>query len=86
MFDDPNKELRRLQDRLLAAEEQEDETVPVEDDLDEIRAMLEPAEEMPEQENRDLGRKGRIVGILAAVSLELLAVGLVLIWWMLWKQ
>ncbi len=49
MFDDPQKELRRLERQLLAEEEPEDDW---EDDLDEAHRLLgdaEPEEDLPEE-------------------------------------
>lgn len=93
MFDDPKKELRRLQEQLLAAEEEQWET-PEE--------VCEPEEEEPEvtggrflreapgeieEEPEEAPSEGRshIPALVAALLLEVAALFGVLAWWLLWK-
>ena len=82
MFDDPKKELQRLEDQLLAAEEvqwqesweQELEQPP--------EAEADQPEEEPEETNRNSSRAPMLIALL------LIEIGLLfaaLAWWLLWR-
>ena len=98
MFDDPKKELRRLQEQLLAAEEEQWETPEEVYESEEE----EPEEEEPEvtggrflreapgeieEEPEEVPSEGRshIPALVAALLLEVAALFGVLAWWLLWK-
>ena len=93
MFDDPRRELDRLQRELLAEEE-------AEDDLADILALLEEDEpdcrEYREDDDwavyRDYGRRPEekktkekgLRGLVILACLELLGILGILGWWMVW--
>lgn len=89
MFDDPKKELKRLQEQLLAAEEEqweeeifeEPEQIP-----EEAQHFLleepEPVEEEPEEEPV---ARSRVPALVAALLVEVAALLGVLAWWLLWR-
>lgn len=77
MFDDPNKALKDLQDRLLAAEAPEEDLFappPMEPELE-----LEPEESTPTGK-----RQNRVALLVALLLLEVAAMFGVLAWWLLW--
>ena len=81
MFDDPKKELRRLQEQLLAAEEEQWET-----EVTGGRFLREAPGEI-EEEPEEAPSEGRshIPALVAALLLEVAALFGVLAWWLLWK-
>lgn len=93
MFDDPKKELKRLQEQLLAAEE-EQWTVP--EETEEVFEEEEPEasngrflrEEIPPEPVEEEGQtseKSRIPFLVAALLVEVAALLGVLAWWLLWR-
>lgn len=98
MFDNPNQNLKKLQEQLLAAEEpEEDIFAPAReeyepDDLEEYPGEYpeeypeEYAEEDPEEEAdaRERQRKTRQSFLLALLLLEVALLFGVLAWWLLW--
>ena len=86
MFDNPKKELQRLEDQLLAAEEeaweiQEEPTGPEELYPEEEPPIQEPEEEDPPPSKAS----SRIPILVAALLLEIAALFGVLAWWLLWR-
>ena len=90
MFDDPKKELQRLQQQLLASEAQEDdswleelESDPEEDELNQIRMLLGDRERVrmqplpvPEKKEKGIG------GLVALAILETAGILAILGWWL----
>ncbi|MGM9605048.1 MAG: hypothetical protein ACI3XG_08275 [Faecousia sp.] len=98
MFDNPKKELQRLEEQLLAAEEEpwaEPMEAPEEAPAEEPEAggrflrREEPEEQPPrepEDEEETPGRQSNRAPILvAALLLEVAALFGVLAWWLLWR-
>ena len=85
MFDDPKKELRRLEDQLLAAEEPQWE--PQEEELpeEEPGGLFLRQEEPEEEEEAPAPKPSRVPMLLAALLLEIAALFGVLAWWLLWR-
>ena len=91
MFDDPKKELKRLQEQLLAAEEEQWET-PMEPEEPEEEEPEAPGgrflREAPSQEPEEEAlpeQKNRVPFLVAALLLEVAALFGVLAWWLLWR-
>lgn len=100
MFDDPKKELERLQRELLAAEEpeepeytpplswDEEEREPLShsytEDADDSRIWVLPEE--PEEPEEDVPEKKHYVGLKFAIALELLGIAALFWWWYLWLR
>lgn len=93
MFDDPKKELKRLQEQLLAAEEEqweeeifeEPEQIPEEAQhflLEEPEPVEEELEEEPEEEPV---ARSHVPALVAALLVEVAALLGVLAWWLLWR-
>ena len=81
MFDDPKKELRRLEDQLLAAEEPQWE--PQEEE--QPGGLFLRQEEQEEEEEAPAPKPSRVPMLLAALLLEIAALFGVLAWWLLWR-
>lgn len=89
MFDNPNQNLKRLQEQLLAAEEpEEDIFAPAQEEYE-----LDYPEEYPEEysedsedeaDARERQRKTRQSFLLALLLLEVALLFGVLAWWLLW--
>lgn len=82
MFDNPKKELQRLEEQLLAAEQTEQPQAPLEElylPRQEEPAPAEPEEATPREPNR------RVPYLVAALLLEVAALFGVLAWWLLWR-
>ena len=90
MFDDPKKELKRLEDQLLAAEQVQWEA-PLEPDEPEEEPeelggrFLRPEEPLEEDAEEPPREKSRIPVLVAALLLEVAALSGVLAWWLLWR-
>ena len=99
MFDDPKKELERLQKELLAAEEPEENFTPPLDweeeereplshsyteDADDTRIWELPEEQEEQEEEEDVPQKKHYVGLKFAIALELLGIAALFWWWYLW--
>ena len=96
MFDNPQKELERLQAQLLAAEEEPEgaenaeESLPAVGPEEEIWTFREssPGWEEPEEaeppENR--GKSSLNIWLVLAGILELSAALLIAAWWLLWRN
>lgn len=81
MFDNPNKELQRLQDQLLAAEKKRPAKKPAPRKAPAKRPASKPKKEAaPEPQNKTYTNS-----LWIALMLELLALAGVLIWWLLWN-
>ena len=91
MFDDPKKELKRLEDQLLAAEEEQWETPmepaePEEDYPEAAGGRFLRVEPSPEPEEEDPPeQRNRVPILVAALLLEVAALFGVLAWWLLWR-
>ena len=90
MFDNPKKELKRLEEQLLAAEEElwtEDAFVPEDAEGIEPEYVLPEEPEllpMPEEE-APVKQSLRIPILVSALLLEMAALLGVLAWWLLWR-
>ena len=87
MFDDPNKELRRLQEQLLEAEGvKPKKPAPAETKKSASKPKKEtkktPNPKKQPNEEKDIKRLG---GLLIALLLELALMLTVLVCWLLWK-
>ena len=98
MFDNPKKELERLQQELLDAEKQPEDYY-TDEDLEADRAplsqsytgvtddtqlwSLDPEPEEPPAEP-EKPEKPRFVGLKFAIALELLGIAALFWWWYLW--
>lgn len=90
MFDDPKKELKRLEEQLLAAEEEqwaEDAFLPEEEEITEQEILLpeEPEEPPVPDERASVKPSLRVPILVAALLLEVAALLGVLAWWLLWR-
>ena len=95
MFDDPKKELQRLEEQLLAAEQEQWDQPGAEQEPEELPEpeaggrFLRQEDSAPPQEPEEeaaTGRSGSRVPILVALLLlEVAALFAVLAWWVLWK-
>ena len=93
MFDDPKKELKRLEEQLLAAEEEqwaESAFLPEEEEPAEPEAggrfLLPEEPEAPPEPEEAPGRPNiRVPILVAALLLEVAALFAVLAWWVLWR-
>ena len=86
MFDNPKKELKRLEDQLLAAEEEAWEIQEQPTDAEELYPEEEPAAQEPEEEDAPPSKAtNRIPMLVAALLLEIAALFGVLTWWLLWR-
>ena len=90
MFDDPKKELKRLEEQLLAAEEEqwaEDAFLPEEEERTEPEYALpeEPEEPPVPEEEASVKPSLRVSILVAALLLEVAALLGVLAWWLLWR-
>lgn len=89
MFDDPKKELKRLQEQLLAAEEEqweeeifeEPEQIPEEAQ----HFLLEEPEPVEEELEEEPVARSRVPALVAALLVEVAALLGVLAWWLLWR-
>lgn len=77
MFDDPSKSLKKIQEQLLAAEEQEDIFAPAKPAQPEADAPAEPAESPAK-------KRTRTALLVALLLLEVAALLMVLAWRLLW--
>ena len=89
MFDNPNQNLKKLQEQLLAAEEpEEDIFAPAREEYEPDYPEEYPGEypEDPEDEAdaRERQRKTRQSFLLALLLLEVALLFGVLAWWLLW--
>ena len=91
MFDNPKKELERLQEQLLAAETdvlQEEDFDSSYDVLSEMRSRAAgfDAEDYVMDDDRyvPLPKKKGIKGLFFLIFLALIAAGLYIFWWMGW--
>ncbi len=94
MFDNPNQNLKRLQEQLLAAEEpEEDIFAPAQEEYEPEYSEEYPeeySEEYPEEDSEDEAdarerqRKTRQSFLLALLLLEVALLFGVLAWWLLW--
>ena len=87
MFDDPKKELKRLEEQLLAAEEEqwaEDAFLPEEEERTEPEYAL-PEEPPAPEEEASVKPSLRVPILVAALLLEVAALLGVLAWWLLWR-
>ena len=87
MFDDPKKELKRLEEQLLAAEEEqwaEDAFLPEEEERTEPEYAL-PEEPPAPEEAASVKPSLRVPILVAALLLEVAALLGVLAWWLLWR-
>ena len=100
MFDNPRKELEKLQQELLAAEAEQDETADLEQEedygtpVDWDEGDREPLSksytedlEPKEPEEEDFSQKPEkkhYVGLKFAIALELLGIAALFWWWYLW--
>ena len=90
MFDDPKKELKRLEEQLLAAEEEQwadavfqpEETESTEQ---EILLPEEPEEPPAPEERASVKQSLRVPILISALLLEVAALLGVLAWWLLWR-
>jgi len=98
MFDDPKKELERLEEQLRTAlEENTEET----DWLEEARAMMDREFEGESTGNLDYDededgedefsvpapkKKKRLGGLIVVLVLELLGIAAVVLWWLQWLK
>ena len=86
MFDNPKKELQRLEDQLLAAEEEAWEIQEQPTDAEELYPEEEPAAQEPEEDAAPPSKAANRIPILvAALLLEIAALFGVLAWWLLWR-
>ena len=86
MFDNPKKELQRLEDQLLAAEEEAWETQEQPMGSEELHPEEDPPVQEPEEEDAPPSKASSRVPILvAALLLEIAALFGVLAWWLLWR-
>lgn len=98
MFDNPKKELQRLEEQLLAAEEEQwaqPGLQPEEEELSEPEAggrfLRREEEEAPlprepeDEEDTPDGPNYRVPILVAALLLEIAALFGVLAWWLLWR-
>lgn len=92
MFDDPNKALKELQERLLEAEEPEEDIFapPAPQEENDPDAPPEEYDEAPEDAPDEAVTPGRektrtkTMLLVALLLLEVAALFAVLIWWLLW--
>lgn len=87
MFDDPKKELKRLEEQLLAAEEEqwaEDAFLPEEEERTGPEYAL-PEEPPAPEEEASVKPSLRVPILVAALLLEVAALLGVLAWWLLWR-
>lgn len=91
MFDDPNKNLKKLQEQLWAAEEPEEDIFapprPEEPEYDEDYNEdygEYPEGETSEEEIQEQKRKTRQTLLVALLLLEVALLFGVLAWWLLW--
>lgn len=92
MFDNPNQNLKKLQEQLLAAEEpEEDIFAPAQEEYEPEYSEEYPEEyseeypeEYPEAEAQERQRKTRQSFLLALLLLEVALLFGVLAWWLLW--
>ncbi len=96
MFDDPNKNLKKLQEQLWAAEEPEEDIfapprteepeydVDYNEDYGEYPEEETPEEEIQEEEIQEQKRKTRQTLLVALLLLEVALLFGVLAWWLLW--
>lgn len=84
MFDDPNKELRRLQEQLLEAEGVKPKKPPVPAEPKKPASKPKKPKKPKKQpsEEKDIKRLG---GLLIALLLELALMLTVVVCWLLWK-
>ena len=88
MFDDPKKELKRLEEQLLAAEEEQWADAvfqPEETESTEPEILLpeEPEEPPVPEERASVKQSLRVPALVAALLLEVAALLGVLAWWLL---
>ena len=84
MFDDPKKELKRLEEQLLAAEEEQWADALFQPE--EPEPLPEEPQEPPMPEEEASPKKSLRVPILvSALLLEVAALLGVLAWWLLWR-
>lgn len=93
MFDNPNQNLKKLQEQLLAAEEPEEDIFAPAQEEYQPDDPEEYAEEYPEEypedpedeaDARERQRKTRQSFLLALLLLEVALLFGVLAWWLLW--
>lgn len=90
MFDNPNQNLKKLQEQLLAAEEPEEDIFAPAQEEYEPEYSEEYPEEYPEEDSEDEAdarerqRKTRQSFLLALLLLEVALLFGVLAWWLLW--
>ena len=87
MFDDHKKELKRLEEQLLDAEEEqwaEDVFLPEEEERTEPEYAL-PEEPPAPEEAASVKPSLRVPILVAALLLEVAALLGVLAWWLLWR-
>lgn len=89
MFDDPNKELRRLQEQLLEAEGVKIKKQPAQTETKKTPSGKKTKKDTPKKEKakqpnaeKDVKRLG---GLLIALLLELALMLTVVVIWLLWK-
>ena len=90
MFDNPKKELKRLEEQLLAAEEElwtEDAFLPEDTESTEPEYVLPEEPELPPmpEEEAPVKQSLRIPILISALLLEMAALLGVLAWWLLWR-
>ena len=89
MFDDPKKELKRLEEQLLAAEEEQwaDAVFQPEEEITEPESLLPEEPEQPTVPEKEASAKPslRVPILVSALLLEVAALLGVLAWWLLWR-
>ena len=88
MFDNPKKELQRLEDQLLAAEEVQWQEDWEEEPPQEAGKFLreEDQEEPPEEEEPEAPQKpSRTPMLVALLLIEIGVLFAALAWWLLWR-
>lgn len=83
MFDDPNRELKRLQNELLAAEQPQQEPEYAGHFEKSEQPPLPPLPEPKKPSRREI--RSRIAGMLIFFVLISVVLSLLLIWWWLWR-
>ena len=89
MFDNPKKELQRLEDQLLAAEEEswsgQWEEAPPQAEIPEYPVEPDAREDEEYPQGESAGKPNRTPMLLALLLIEIGVLFAALAWWLLWR-